>query len=114
MSNSNLHSFVLYAPDYTDEGALQRRLAVRGQHFATSHELRGKGVYGVAGGLLSDDGVGAVDPAQKLIGSMIIINAGSLEEARKIAENDVYWTANVWDKERTTLVPFLMAKLSPS
>lgn len=43
---SSLHPFVLYAPDYTDEGALQRRLKVRGQHFATAHELRGKGVYG--------------------------------------------------------------------
>lgn len=50
---------------------------------------------GIAGGLLSPDGVGAVDPAQKLIGSMIIIYAESLDEARKIAESDVYWTGNV-------------------
>lgn len=39
--------------------------------------------------------MGAADPAQKLIGSMIIIYAESLDEARKIAENDVYWTGNV-------------------
>lgn len=50
---------------------------------------------GVAGGLLSPDGVGAADPAQKLIGSMIIIYAESLDEAKKIAERDVYWTGNV-------------------
>lgn len=73
--------------------------------------------------------MGAVDPAQKLIGSMIIIYAGSLDEARKIAESDVYWIRDVvrcslcrlvcifmlffqWDKERTTITPFLSANLN--
>ena len=30
--------FAVYAPDYTDEGALERRLKVREQHLANAHK----------------------------------------------------------------------------
>jgi hypothetical protein len=33
-----LHLFVIWAPDYTDDDAINRRLAVREQHLASSRE----------------------------------------------------------------------------
>ena len=35
----SLHQFVVYAPDYTDEGALQRRLDVREKHLGVAKKL---------------------------------------------------------------------------
>jgi len=40
---TTLHTFVIWAPDYTDEDALNRRLAVREQHLAKIQENRAKG-----------------------------------------------------------------------
>lgn len=37
------YSFLLYAPDYTDEGCLSRRLAVRSDHLAGAVQLKQKG-----------------------------------------------------------------------
>ena len=33
-SAPNLHKFLVYAPDKTDEGTFQKRLSVRDEHFA--------------------------------------------------------------------------------
>lgn len=38
-----LHQFMVYAPDYTDEGALQRRLDVRERHMTAAKGLHGLG-----------------------------------------------------------------------
>ncbi|KAG2052425.1 hypothetical protein BDR06DRAFT_1056962 [Suillus hirtellus] len=59
-STPSLPKFVIWAPDYTDEGALERRLAVRPAH---------------------------------------------LENAKKL----IYYTADVWDKEKTVILPIALA-----
>lgn len=38
------HKFIVYAPDMTDEGALQRRLSVRPAHLQRAKEEIAKGV----------------------------------------------------------------------
>jgi uncharacterized protein len=38
-----LHQFMVYAPDYTDEHALQRRLHVREKHMTAAKGLHGSG-----------------------------------------------------------------------
>lgn len=47
------------------------------------------------GALLAPDGLEASNPASKLIGSMLIILAPNLEEARKRVESDIYWLGDV-------------------
>jgi hypothetical protein len=41
--HTTLHTFMVFAPDYADEGALQRRLKVREQHLANAKELHASG-----------------------------------------------------------------------
>jgi hypothetical protein len=42
-TNPALHTFVIWAPDYTDDEAFSRRLAVRPQHLARAAENKAKG-----------------------------------------------------------------------
>ncbi|TFK46606.1 hypothetical protein OE88DRAFT_1638060 [Heliocybe sulcata] len=109
MSTGSL--FFVYAPDYTDEGALQRRLEVRPKHLENAKSLIANGTIKVGGAF--------VDPAtvssetKKMTGSGLVLQAASLEDAKKIVEGDIYWTAGVWDKEKTVVVPYLAATQLP-
>ena len=42
-ASSYLHKFVVYAPDKTDDGALQRRMSVRAKHLNRSAKLHDAG-----------------------------------------------------------------------
>lgn len=42
-TTSTLHQFIVYAPDKTEEGTFEKRLAVRSQHLAKVGDLIGKG-----------------------------------------------------------------------
>lgn len=43
-----LHKFVVFAPDKTDEGAFQRRLSVRTKHLARSSEMHDTGLISMS------------------------------------------------------------------
>ena len=116
MSAVTLHSFMVYAPDYPD--AAQRRQQVREQHLANLKGLHGSGalrahhfhqLYSVlktinyngvvileyGGALLSPDSIETPGAPRKMVGSMVVIQAESLAEARKRVESDIYWTSDV-------------------
>jgi uncharacterized protein YciI len=78
--------YVLICKDLPGEG-LARRLRARPDHLAYLDSLGEK--VRAAGGLLSEDGT---EPR----GSLIIIEAGSLDEARAIAAADPYAKAGVF------------------
>jgi len=78
--------YVLICKDLPGEG-LARRLRARPDHLAYLDSLGEK--VRAAGGLLSEDGA---EPR----GSLIIIEAGSLDEARAIAAADPYAKAGVF------------------
>jgi len=102
------HLFVIWAPDQSDEGALDRRLAVRERHLEVAKESMKAGyVTTVNGPLLSPESIASPDAPKKMIGSMLIVRATSLEEVRAKVETDVYWTGNVWDKEKLVILPYL-------
>ncbi|KAI1784507.1 hypothetical protein LXA43DRAFT_1042034 [Ganoderma leucocontextum] len=101
--------FAVYAPDYTDEGAIERRFKVREAHLANAvKEPRMK----VGGAMLSPnealDTPNAVE--KKMVGSLMIFEAESYAEVKALIENDVYWTGGVWDKERTEIRPWVTPK----
>lgn len=110
-SMSTKYTFMLYAPDYTDPDAFSRRMAVRPTHLANAKTLKEQGVMRIGGGL--------VDPAtyqsaeKKLIGSMMVYEAESLEAVRKLVEADIYYTSNVWDKEKLVILPWIPAHPLP-
>ncbi|PVF99402.1 hypothetical protein CPB86DRAFT_783773 [Serendipita vermifera] len=102
------HIFVIWAPDYTDDDAINRRLAVREQHLAMSRENQKSGyVTRVNGPFLSPESIATPDAPKKMVGSMLVVRGTSIEEVRAKVEKDVYWTGNVWDKEKLAIVPFL-------
>ncbi|KAG8819681.1 hypothetical protein FRC18_011955 [Serendipita sp. 400] len=103
-----LHLFVIWAPDYTDEDAINRRLAVRSEHLRVAKLNEEAGyVTAVNGPLLSPESIAAPDAPKKMVGSMLVVRAASIEEVRAKVESDVYWTGNVWDKEKLVIAPFI-------
>ncbi|KIM31254.1 hypothetical protein M408DRAFT_327519 [Serendipita vermifera MAFF 305830] len=107
--SSNLQLFIIWAPDYTDDGAFSRRMDVRAQHLVVAEESRKKGyITKISGPYLTPESIATPDAPKKLIGSMLLVRAKSLEEVRANVESDVYWTNNVWDKEKLVIAPFMV------
>lgn len=86
-------TFVVWAPAHTGPEALGRRVAVRPAHLQHLGELTAQGSLKL-GGPISDPESGDAS------GSMIVFEAESVAAVRKILENDPYWKADFWDKER--------------
>jgi hypothetical protein len=84
----------------------------------------------VAGGLVTPESQDATAQDRKFVGSVLIYETGSIESARKLVEQDLYWTENVvrlslssasarfgvelnvvfkWDKEKLVILPMIMA-----
>ncbi|KAI9572120.1 hypothetical protein HD554DRAFT_2067090 [Boletus coccyginus] len=109
-TNQDLAKFVVWAPD---AGADERRLAVRPRHLENVHQLAKEGIIRVGGAVLTSDPANPADAGRKFFGSFIIIEAESLEAARKIVENDIYYTTDVWDKEKLQVLPIMLATPLP-
>ncbi|UCE18144.1 MAG: hypothetical protein JSV84_14975 [Gemmatimonadota bacterium] len=98
--------FIVIAYDDTDEGALQRRLAVREDHLKTAKEMFDSGKWLYAAGILNDDGV--------MIGSMIVCEFPTRDELeQQWLKEEPYIIGNVWKKidiYRTQVAPFCVNK----
>ncbi|GAB3905416.1 YciI family protein [Larkinella knui] len=93
--------YVLHAYDYTDEQALDRRLAVRPNHFDGARQLKAAGHFILGGALLDPDG--------KMIGSMMLLDFDSEEQLNNWLQTEVYVTGKVW--ERVDIKPFKQADI---
>ena len=91
--------FMVVAYDGTDEGALNRRLAVRDSHIAGAIELKNKGNL-IAGGAILDD-------AGRMIGSTTYVAFESRAELDAWLESDPYVTGDVW--RDITITPIRLA-----
>jgi len=84
-------TFAIWAPDYPD--AADRRATSRPEHLEGIKQYTADGFAKIAGPLF--------DPASNdNNGSLVIVEAESVEAVRAIIEKDAYWTNNVWDKEK--------------
>ncbi|KIJ67522.1 hypothetical protein HYDPIDRAFT_84559 [Hydnomerulius pinastri MD-312] len=109
LSARQCHPYMVWAPDRTDEGALARRMAVRPKHFVAANKLIKEGILKVAGGLVTPETMDATPEHREFVDSALIYEAESLAAARKLVEQDLYWTENVWDKEKLVILPMIMA-----
>ena len=91
--------YAVIAYDATDEGALERRMAVRESHMDVVKGLREQG-HMIHGGALLDD-------AGKMIGSIIIADFPTRDAFDAWLNNDPYVTGNVW--KDIQVVPFKTA-----
>jgi hypothetical protein len=92
--------FILTGYDGTDAGALDRRMAVRGEHLEKIDILKLTGEFIFGGAILDDDG--------KMIGSVIVYELPDREALDKKLENEPYFTKGVWEK--IEIHPFRQAK----
>jgi len=107
------HRFFVYAPDKTDEGAHERRYAVRPRHFEAVQPLIDSGVIQVGGMVVSEDQIESEGGQKKAVASLLIVKAKTIDDARKLIESDVYYTSGVWDSEKLIILPFIPATPFP-
>ena len=98
--------FIVIAYDGADEGALERRLAVRDAHLKSAKEMFDNGKWLYAVGILNEDG--------KMIGSMIVCDFPSRDELEEQwLKNEPYMIGKVWKKvevNRAHVAPFCANK----
>ncbi|MFA5550495.1 MAG: YciI family protein [Trueperaceae bacterium] len=82
--------YVVIAKDGTDEQAPARRAAVRAAHLENARRLQDSGRLVTGGALL--------DEQENMIGSMMIVDVASEDEARELVANDVYSAGEVWQE----------------
>ncbi|KAH9949271.1 hypothetical protein B0H21DRAFT_820271 [Amylocystis lapponica] len=104
--------FAVYLPDAADAHERKLRLLVLDEHYKRANALIRDGTY-EGGVMLSPESATAPEAERKLVGTIIFVEAPTLEAARKIIEEDVYWTVGVWDKEKMTILPFLPVTAPP-
>ncbi|KAG8984298.1 hypothetical protein FRB90_005415 [Tulasnella sp. 427] len=102
MSSTTSNIFVVWAPDDEAPGTFEKRMSVREEHAARG---RADPTVRLGGPMLTPESVTGGD--KKLIGSMFLIEAATIEEVREKIELDVYWRTGVWDKSKVTILPFL-------
>jgi uncharacterized protein YciI len=96
--------FLVTGYDGTDEGALERRLAVREAHLklVESMQKEGKDLYGLA----------LLDENEKMIGSVMVVDFPNREAVDEWLKIEPYVTGNVWQKievQPCKVAPIFMA-----
>ncbi len=88
--------FAVTAYDYTDDQAIDRRLAVREQHFVGIRKMIENGTFLSGGAILDDTG--------KMIGSCAHVQFSTRAELDHWIANDPYTQGKVWDKVEVVAV----------
>jgi len=94
-----MKQYLVTGYDYTDEGALQRRMNVRPHHLDGAKELKANGNYLIGGAILNEEG--------KMIGSVMIVQFETEEELEAWKQNELYITGKIW--ESVDVKPFRVA-----
>jgi uncharacterized protein YciI len=94
-----MNQYLITGYDYTDEGALDRRMAVRQHHLDGAKELRANGNYVMGGAILNDEG--------KMIGSVMVLQFETEEGLEAWKQQEIYITQKIW--ETVDVKPFKVA-----
>ncbi|WP_295652100.1 YciI family protein [uncultured Mucilaginibacter sp.] len=84
-----MKQYIITGYDHTDEGAIDRRMAVRPQHLEGAKELKANNNYIMGGAILDDEG--------KMIGSVMVLQFETEEELEAWKKREIYITAGVWE-----------------
>jgi uncharacterized protein len=93
--------YVIHAYDYTDDQALERRMAARPRHFDTARQLKANGHFVMGGALLSPD--------DRMIGSLMVVDFADETSLHQWLDHDPYVEGRVWEK--IDVKPFWQAQL---
>jgi uncharacterized protein YciI len=98
---TQMNQYIITAYDYTDDGALERRMNVRPHHLDGAKELKANGNFVMGGAMLNDDG--------KMIGSTMVLQFETEEELEAWKQGEPYITQKVW--EIVDVKPFKVANI---
>lgn len=93
--------FLLVAYDKKDEGALERRMAVRPSHLEKISGIKRSGNFLFGGAILDNE--------DKMIGSMIVYEAPDRESLDRLLKEEPYINDGVW--ENYEIRPFRLANI---
>ncbi len=96
-----MNQYLITGYDYTDDGALDRRMAVRPHHFDNAKLYKEKGNYITGGAILDDNG--------KMIGSAMVLQFENEEELEAWKKGEPYITQKIW--ETVDVKPFKLASV---
>jgi len=96
-----MNQYLVTGYDYTDEGALERRMAVRPHHLDNAKVFKEKGNYITGGAILDDNG--------KMIGSAMILQFENEEELEAWKKGEPYISQKIW--ETVDVKPFKLATI---
>ncbi len=82
--------FIINAYDATDEGALDRRMAVRPDHLENIKKVKERGSVICAGGMTSPEG--------RVIGSFLVMEFATREMLDDYLKTEPYVVNGVWEK----------------
>jgi uncharacterized protein YciI len=94
-----MNQYLVTGYDYTDEGALERRMNVRQHHLDGTVALRETGNYILGGAILDDAG--------KMIGSVMVLQFETEEQLEAWKKQEPYITQKIW--ETIDVKPFKVA-----
>jgi uncharacterized protein len=96
-----MNQYLITAYDFTHEGALQHRMAVRPHHLDAVREMKQNGNYLIGGAILNEEG--------NMIGTVMIIQFENEEQLQAWQQSEPYITQKVW--ETVDIKPFRVAQL---
>ena len=96
-----MNQYLITGYDYTDKGALERRMKVRPLHLDGAKRMRDSGNYVLGGAILDDDG--------RMIGTVMILQFENDEELEIWKKEEPYITEDIW--ETIDIKPFKVAQL---
>jgi len=94
-----MNQYLITAYDYTDPGALQRRMNIRPHHFESARELKKSDNFIFGGAILDDEG--------RMIGSVMVMQFETAEQLEAWKQNEPYITQKIW--ESYDIKPFKVA-----
>ncbi|KAH7355596.1 hypothetical protein BKA66DRAFT_446431 [Pyrenochaeta sp. MPI-SDFR-AT-0127] len=109
-ASAPLQEWLVILPDHV--GALDKRLAVRGEHLEGLKADRDD--FWLWGGAMLEEPIvpGDTNPP-KMKGSAMLIGAKSKEEVVERLQKDVYTKGEVWDFSKVQIIPFKSALRKP-
>ena len=96
-----MKQYLITGYDYTDAGALQRRMNVRPHHLDGAKLLKENGNFIIGGAILNDEG--------QMAGSVMIMQFETEEELETWKQSEPYITQNIW--ESVDIKPFKVANV---
>ena len=96
-----MNQYIITGYDYTDEGAFDRRMAVRQHHLDGAKHLKENGNYVLGGAILNEEG--------KMIGSVMILQFETEEGLETWKQSEIYITQKIW--ETVDIKPYRVAQV---